>query len=88
MADSMRIRFDNAPYREDVIERVADYYDCNRTDAVIKACDDVHRLTEVLEWILQREDLTQQQKQEIAERASRCRGVSFNISEKITIERE
>jgi len=88
MADSMRIRFDNAPYREDVIERAADYYDCNRTDAVIKACDDVHRLTEVVEWILQRDDLTTDQKQEVAERASRCRGVSFEVDEEIMVTRE
>ncbi|RKD95498.1 hypothetical protein ATJ93_2355 [Halopiger aswanensis] len=41
----MQIRTDsNYTYREDVIEQAADFYDCNRTKAVISVCEDVPRL--------------------------------------------
>jgi hypothetical protein len=39
---SMRIRTDgDYAYRCDAIERAADFYDCNKTKAVVSACDDV-----------------------------------------------
>jgi len=67
MADSLRIRFDNAPYREDAIEQAARFYDCNKSDAAAQACEDVVEIVRAAEAVLEREDLTLAQRQEIAE---------------------
>jgi len=66
MADSLRIRFDGNRHREDAIEQAARFYDCNKSDAAAQACEDVVEIVRAAEEVLQREDLTLEQRQEIA----------------------
>jgi hypothetical protein len=76
---SVRIRTDEGnEWRYDAVESAADYYDCNRSDAVAYACEDVSALVDAVEEVLRRDDLTQQQREEIAETLS-SRGISFEV---------
>lgn len=64
---SVRVRTDDEnEWRFRAIERAARLYDCNRSDAVAYACEDVGQLADGIEKILQREDLTLKQRREIA----------------------
>ncbi|WP_303647323.1 hypothetical protein [Haloarchaeobius sp. FL176] len=77
----MRIRTDgDKAYRRDAIERASRFYDCNKTTAVVSACEDVPQLVRAAETVLERDDLTMQQKREIAEIFS-TRATSFEITE-------
>ncbi|AEH38872.1 hypothetical protein Halxa_4270 [Halopiger xanaduensis SH-6] len=59
----MRIRIDgDYAYLEDAIERTADFYDRNKTKAFVLACEDVPRLVAVARQILERDDLTHEQR--------------------------
>ncbi|WP_340097660.1 DUF7692 domain-containing protein [Salinibaculum salinum] len=64
---SVRVRTDDGnEWRYRAIERAARLYDCNRSDAIAYACEDVGQLADGIEEILQRDDLTVQQRREIA----------------------
>lgn len=79
----MRIRTDgDKAYRRDAIERAAEFYDCNKTRAVVSACEDVPQLVAAIERVLHRDDLTVAQRREIAEMLS-TRAVTFEINEKV-----
>mgnify|MGYP000265213561 CR=1 FL=1 len=81
----MRIRTDgDKAYRRDTIEKASRFYDCNKTTAVVSACEDVPQLVQAAETILKRDDLTIQQKREIAETLS-TRTASFTVAEEIGI---
>lgn len=85
----MRIRTDDEyAHREDVIERAARFYDCNKTKAVVSACDDVPELVNAIDDVLQRDDLTGTQRQEIAERVSQCRAVNVDVETSVTVEKD
>ncbi|MDS0475270.1 hypothetical protein [Natrinema sp. 1APR25-10V2] len=82
----MRIRTDgDYAYRRDAIERAADFYDCNNTKAVVNACDDVPTFVQAARRVLERDDLTLEQRQEIAETLS-TRAVTFNVESEITVD--
>jgi hypothetical protein len=84
----MRIRTDDDyAYRRDAIERAADFYDCNKTKAVVSACDDVPKLVQAAREVLERDDLTLEQRQEIAETLS-TRAVSFDVDTSVTVVRK
>ncbi|WP_440991429.1 DUF7692 domain-containing protein [Haloarchaeobius baliensis] len=84
----MRIRTDgDKAYRRDAIERASRFYDCNKTTAVVSACEDVPQLVRAAEAVLNREDLTMQQKREIAETLS-TRVMNFTVSEEIETKRD
>ncbi|WP_439028492.1 DUF7692 domain-containing protein [Haloarchaeobius sp. DT45] len=79
----MRIRTDGKyAYRTDAIEQAADFYDCNKTRAIVSACEDVPQLVAAARQVLDRDDLTRKQRQEIAETLS-TRAVSFEISSEV-----
>ncbi|ELY88659.1 hypothetical protein C483_15012 [Natrialba hulunbeirensis JCM 10989] len=79
----MRIRTDgDYAYRRTAIERAADFYDCNKTKAVVSACDDVPHFVRAARQVLARDDLTLEQRREIAETLS-TRAVSFEIETEI-----
>ncbi|MEY7850911.1 hypothetical protein AB7C87_17125 [Natrarchaeobius sp. A-rgal3] len=81
----MRIRTDgDYAYRRDVIERAADFYDCNRTTAVVSACDDIPQFVEAARKVLARDDLTLEQRREIAETLS-TRAVTFEVNTEIGV---
>jgi outer membrane receptor for Fe3+-dicitrate len=83
----MRIRTDgDYQYRKDVIEHAATFYDCNRTKAVVSACDDVTSFYDGLREVLSRDDLTSQQKQEIADAFDTV--LSVDVTETVSVERE
>ena len=85
----MRIRTDgDKAYRKDVIEKAARYYDCNKTDAVVRACDDVPALVEAARTVLCRDDLTAAQRREIAETFNDARGVRFDVETTVEVEKD
>ncbi|MBO4248860.1 hypothetical protein IL252_13630 [Halomicrobium sp. IBSBa] len=84
---SVRIRTgDGNEYRFDAIEQAADFYDCNRSDAVAYACDNVPALVEAARDVLERDDLTTKQKREIAKTMS-TRGIEFEIESSVGVDR-
>ena len=84
---SVRIRTgEGNEYRFDAIQRAADLYDRNKSDAVACACDDIARLTDTLEDVLNRDDLTRQQQREIAERFDRSLSLDIEIKNEVRIE--
>ena len=87
---SVRIRTgDGNEHRYDAIERAADYYDTNRSDAVAKACNDVPRVMRALQSVLQRDDLTLQQRREIANEFDReMRGAEISVDLAVSVDRE
>ncbi|WP_435551765.1 DUF7692 domain-containing protein [Natrinema sp. CGMCC1.2065] len=84
----MRIRTDgDYAYRRDAIERAADFYDCNKTKAVVSACDDVPKFVQAARQVLERDDLTLKQRREIAETLS-TRAMTFDIEDEIVVTTE
>lgn len=64
----MRIRTDgDRSHREETIEQAAEFWDCNKTRALLLSADFTPRIVPRIEQVLARKDLTIQQKQEIAE---------------------
>jgi len=77
--NSVRIRTgEGNVHRFYAIEDAADFYDCNRSDAVAYACDAVPAVARAVRTVLSRDDLTTRQKREIAETLS-TRGLSFEV---------
>lgn len=63
----MRIRTDgDYSHRQRMIDRAAEFYDYNKTQALLNAADDVQALEDALQSVLARDDLTTAQKREIA----------------------
>ncbi|MGQ3412609.1 DUF7692 domain-containing protein [Natrinema sp. LN54] len=59
----MRIRTDSDyTYRRDAIERATDFDDCNKTKAVVSACDDVPKVAQTSRQVLERDDLILERK--------------------------
>lgn len=87
---SVRIRTDEGnEWRYRAVERAARLYDCNRSDAVAYACEDVSQLAEGIEEILQRDDLTLRQRREIAsilDDTASVLSISFESSVSVEIE--
>lgn len=79
MAQRVAIRTDGKfAHREDTIEGVARFYDCSQTRALLAAAEDVPRLAQGIERVLQRDDLTAKQRREIAETLSTL-SLSFSV---------
>lgn len=58
-ASQVRIRTgDGNEHRYEAIERAAEFYDCNKTRAVVSASEDVAEMVAAAEKVLNREDLT------------------------------
>ena len=67
----MRIRTDGKhARREDTIDQAAEFWDCNKTTALMKSAEFAVRIDERIRRVLAREDLTAKQKREIAETLS------------------
>ena len=67
----MRIRTDgDRAHRMDTIEDAAEFWGCNKTRALLLSADLAPRLVPRVERVLDRDDLTPQQKREIAETLS------------------
>ena len=82
---SVRIRTDDGnEWRYTAIEKAARFYDCNRSNAVAFACEDIDRLVSAAQSVLERDDLTRQQRREIAETLS-TRAVSFDVETSVSV---
>lgn len=83
--NSVRIRTgDGNEWRFDAVERAASFYDCNRSDAVAFACDDVPGLVDAARQVLDRDDLTRRQRREIAATLS-TRAVTFDVEDSTSV---
>ncbi|RQG97228.1 DUF7692 domain-containing protein [Natrarchaeobius chitinivorans] len=82
---SVRIRTDEGnEWRYDAIEKAATFYDCNRSNAVAFACEDVDKLVRAARHVLERDDLTREQRREIAETLS-TRAVTFEVETAVSV---
>lgn len=82
---SVRIRTDDGnEWRFASIQKAARFYDCNRSNAVAFACEDVDQLVSAARRVLERDDLTREQRQEIAETLS-TRAVSFDVETEVSV---
>jgi hypothetical protein len=87
--DSVRIRTDeDNKWRYDEIQRAAEFYDCNRSDAIAYAAGDVVRLAEAAQAVLERDDLTKKQQREIANTLSCRRSLKFEVTSEVSIDRD
>lgn len=79
---SVRVRTDpddGLAYRFDTIQAAARFWDCNKSDAIVRSCDAVGELVPALEEALQHEDLPPRVAREIVESVNReCRTVSLD----------
>lgn len=69
---------DGKEHRYDAIQRATDFYGCNQAKSAALACEDVVHIVEAVEDVLEREDLTLEQRREIAETMS-SRGIEFAV---------
>ena len=84
----MRIRTDgDYEYRKRPIERAADFYGTNKTKAVVAACEDVPKLVDAARQVLERDDLTHEQRREIADTLS-TRVTSFDVEQSVTVDQD
>lgn len=82
---SVRIRTDDGnEWRFDAIQKAARFYDCNRSNAVAFACEDVDSLVSGAQTVLGRDDLTCEQRREIAKTLS-TRAVRFDIETSVSV---
>lgn len=80
----MRIRTDGKhQHRAETIERAADFWSCNKTTALMKSAEFSRRMDQRIRDVLNREDLTTEQKREIAETLSIPATYEIEISETI-----
>lgn len=82
---SVRIRTDeDNEWRYHAIEKAAKFYDCNRSNAVAFACEDVEQLVRAARRVLERDDLTRAQRREIADTLS-TRAVTFEVESNLSV---
>ena len=74
-------------YRTDTIEQAAEFWDCNKTTALMKSAEFSWRIDERIGEILHREDLTTRKKQEIAETLGVPGVYAIECKERLTIEK-
>jgi len=85
----MRIRTDgDREHRTETIEEAAEFWDCNKTRALMLSADLVPRLISRLQEVLARDDLTLKQKREIAETLAVPGTLSLEIDETISFQAE
>ena len=84
----MRIREDGKhAHRTDTIEQAADFWDCNKTTALMRSADFSRRIDERIRAVLARDDLTVAQKQEIAETLSIPGTYTVEVEETVRVEK-
>jgi hypothetical protein len=82
----MRIRTDgDYSYRTDTIEQCSNFYGRNKTWSLLAAAEDVPQLVDGVRDVLNRDDLTPEQKQEIAETFN-SKGVTVEIDESVLVD--
>jgi len=83
----MRIREDGKhAHRTDTIEEAADFWDCNKTTALMRSADFACRTDRRIQAVLARDDLTPAQKREIAETLSIPGTYEIELEETVAVE--
>jgi len=83
---SVRVRTDDGnEWRYDAIQEAAKFYDCNQSNAIAFACNDVDAIVTAARRVLERDDLTLEQRREIAETLS-TRAVNFDVENTVSVE--
>jgi hypothetical protein len=83
----MRIRTDgDYEWRKGEIETAADWWGCNKTAALLRSAEAVRDLDDGIRSVLERDDLTTEQKREIAAECS-GRNITYEVDEEISSER-
>jgi len=78
---SVRIRTGKGnEHRYRSIRKAGELFDRNRSDSIAYACENICNLVDGIEDVLEREDLTHEQRREIAETLS-TRTLSFDVPE-------
>lgn len=80
---NVQIRINGHEWRYHGIERAQKLYGCNRSDAIAYACEDISQLVNGIEKVLDRDDLTRQQRRELAATLSTS-SISFEIDVEIS----
>jgi hypothetical protein len=84
----MRIReHGKHAHRTDTIEQAADFWECNKTKALLQSAEFARRLDERIQTVLARDDLAAEQKREIADTLSIPGTYELRVSETIDIEK-
>lgn len=89
--NSVRVRCGEGSneWRYDAIQRASSFYERNRSDSIAYACNDVPRLIHRCKEILARDDLTLEQREEMAETMNKAvKGVTFEVETDVSIERD
>ncbi|WP_335999361.1 DUF7692 domain-containing protein [Halorientalis halophila] len=83
----MRIREDGKhAHRTETIEQATEFWGCNKTTALMKSAEFSCRIYERIEEVLEREDLSIQQKKEISETLSNAPHLDIDVSCEIEFE--
>lgn len=83
----MRIRTDgDYEWRAQEIDTAADWWDCNKTAALMKSAETVRFLDEGIQQVLARDDLTPAQKREIADTLS-TPSLRYDYEENVEVEK-
>ncbi|KOX93416.1 hypothetical protein AMS69_05685 [Haloarcula rubripromontorii] len=84
----MRIREDGKhAHRTDTIEQAAEFWECNKTKALMRSAEFSWRIEERIQTVLCRDDLTIQQKREIADTLSVPGTYEIEATQLITTEK-
>ncbi|EMA10914.1 hypothetical protein SAMN05443574_102127 [Haloarcula vallismortis] len=84
----MRIREDGKhAHRTDTIEQAAEFWDCNKTKALMRSAEFSWRIDERIRGVLSRDDLTIRQKLEIAKTLHVPNIYEINIGETVEIKK-
>jgi len=84
----MRIREDGKhAYRTETIEQATEFWDCNKTTALMKSAEFSRRIDERICEVLARDDLTVRQKREIAETLTLPGTYEVEIGQRLAIEK-
>ncbi|WP_367176347.1 DUF7692 domain-containing protein [Haloarcula rubripromontorii] len=84
----MRIREDGKhAHRTDTIEQVAEFWECNKTKALMRSAEFSWRIDERIREVLSRDDLTIRQKLEIAKILHVPNIYEINIGETVEVKK-
>jgi len=82
----MRIReHGKHAHRTDTIEQAADFWECNKTKALLQSAEFARRFDERIQTVLARDDLTAEQKREIADTLSIPGTYEVEFSESVDV---
>ncbi|WP_459192086.1 DUF7692 domain-containing protein [Halosimplex sp. J119] len=85
----MRIREDGKHgHRTDTIEQAAEFWECNKTTALLRSADFSKRIDKRIQKLLKKDDLTIEQKQEIATILSIPGIYQISVEERISVDLE